>query len=114
MGNKIKLLPSLREKKRYVAFKINSEADFSRKQAENGINMAILNYIGELGYARAGPILVDFNKNKGVLRVNNKELNNVRASLSLVKTVENKKAFISSITASGILNKARKALEKEV
>lgn len=112
--SKIKLLPTLREKKRYLAFKINSETNFSKKQAENNINMAILSYIGELGYAKAGPILVDFNKDMGILRVNNKEINNVKASLSLIKTVENKKAFITSVTASGILNKARKALEKEV
>lgn len=107
------VLPSLREKKRYLAFKINSEGNFTKKHIETSINMAILNYMGELGYARAGPILVEYGKNKGILKVNNKELSNVRAGLSLITKVDNKKAFISSIITSGLLNKAKKSLEKE-
>ena len=112
--NKIKqILPSLREKKRYLAFKVESNSEFNKKQIEQGINNAILSYVGQLGYAKAGPILVEYKGNKGILKVNNKELNNIRASLSLVKSLENKKAFISSIITSGILNKTRKVLEKE-
>lgn len=112
--NKIKqILPSLREKKRYIAFKIRSKENFSKKQIENAINMVVLNYIGQLGYARAGVMFIDFDKNKGIIKVNNKEANNIKASFLFVNEIENKKAFISSITASGILNKARSAIKEE-
>ena len=46
--------------------------------------------------------------NRGIIKTNVKEVDKVRAALSLVKSIENKKVLIRTITVSGILNKAIK------
>ena len=64
-----KLNPSLRENKRYILF--DSDKDNAEK--------AILEFIGILGYAKAGVAFVKSN----VLAVNREEVDKVRASLLL-------------------------------
>jgi len=64
-----KLKPSMREKKRYLA------VDSSREKIEK----AVLEFIGILGYSKAG---ISFPK-IGVLAVNRRELDKVKAALCL-------------------------------
>lgn len=103
------LLPSLREKKRYLAYEVIS------KQKYNGaieINKLILDaakeFLGNMGMARAGIIPLNDKwsnkKQRGVLRVNNKHVNNLKASLIFVK---DKEIIIKSVGASGILKKTQ-------
>jgi ribonuclease P/MRP protein subunit POP5 len=106
------LLPSLREKKRYLAYKINSNKKFNKNQVERVLKDGILKFVGELGYSKAGPIFLDYNDNKGILRINNKEVKNIRASLSLIESINKERVIFSSITTSGLLNKARNALKE--
>ncbi|MBI2651275.1 hypothetical protein HYX01_02295 [Candidatus Woesearchaeota archaeon] len=106
------LLPSLREKKRYLAYEVLSDYKF------NGafhVNKAILesakDFLGNLGMANAGILTLDneWNPNlqRGVLRVNNKYASYLKASLVFIKSIEGKDAMVRSIGASGILKKAQ-------
>jgi len=100
---KLKHLPStLRENKRYLALLIpdmlrnlqisgtpENRRFPSENKAEEIINSAILDFLGTLGYAKAGPQIVK-TEQKGsrtycILSINREHVNNVRAALALSK-----------------------------
>lgn len=70
------LKPSFREKKRYLKL----AGSFSKADVEK----AIKEYVGILGYAKASPMWIS----SKVLSINRGEINNIRASFSLVKNIE--------------------------
>ena len=105
------LMPSLRERKRYLSFEILSESpikDFTTVEA--AIQDKSLEFIGELGCAEAGIMILkdkyDQQNQRGVIRVNNKNLNKLRATLALIGQIDNTDVIVRSVGASGMLNKA--------
>ena len=107
--SKIKtILPSLREKKRYIAFEVISDNKFSFDEIKKEINKHILKILGEKGYSKAGIMFINMNKqNKGIIKTNNKELINTRAALTLINEINNKKAIIKCKKVSGLLKKVK-------
>ncbi len=106
------LLPSLREKKRYIVYEVLSNKSFSFSEISKAITAAIKNFIGELGCAKAGIILLNkYKNNKGILRVNHKSVDEVRSALTLIKEINNQKTVVKTIRTSGILNKALSYME---
>ena len=102
------LLPSLREKKRYIVFEIIGNK-IDKKKAEKEIYSNVLKFLGELSVSRANvKILGDsWANNKGIIRVNVKYLNEFKMALGLIKKLNNKKIIINVIGVSGILKKAK-------
>jgi len=106
------LLPSLRERKRYLAFEIISESPI---QDFNAVSAAIseksLEYLGQLGLAEAGIMIFPdkYNKEKqrGLIRVSNRSLDKLRATIALVDNIKGTKAILRSVGVSGIIKKAR-------
>lgn len=96
-----RLIPSLREKKRYLRYKI-----IGNKLSYNDVNEEIKNkmyeYIGKSGMARAGLIFMN-----NIIRVNNKYVNELKASLCLVNR---KDIIIKSDKVSGNINKVKGGL----
>lgn len=103
-----KLLPSLKEKKRYIAFNVLSDKILNKEDVERSIYNNCKSFIGEMNYAKAGVnIIPEFlMANKGIIRVNNKFVDHVKSSLMMIKEINNEKVIIRSIGVSGILNKA--------
>lgn len=68
-----------------------------------------LNFVGELGVAKAGIIILRerYKNNIGIIRVNNKYVKEVKMALSLVKDIK-----IDVLGVSGILNKTKRFIEK--
>jgi|TARA_B100001971_G_C17911921_1_gene393324 ribonuclease P/MRP protein subunit POP5 len=107
------LLPSLREKKRYLAFEVLSEGKISDI---NDVSDAILGsseeFLGQLGMSKAGLMVLkdkyDPNMQKGIIRVNHKNVDNLRAALTMVNKIGKGEAIVKSIGVSGILKKAEK------
>jgi|TARA_B100002003_G_C13950179_1_gene460730 ribonuclease P/MRP protein subunit POP5 len=105
------ILPSLREKKRYIAYEIISDRKMKFNDVKISINKAVLSFLGELGYAKSGLIIMDtFKNNKGVLRTNHKEVDNIKTSLTLIEKISNTKVMIKSNLVTGVLNKAKKLI----
>ncbi len=103
------VLPSLREKKRYVAFEVQSKASITRATAKKAITEKMQEFIGTLGMANAGlQFLPDWENNKGIYRVNTKYISHSKACLALMKTVDNKKVIVKSLATTGVINKIRK------
>ncbi|MAG52356.1 MAG: hypothetical protein CMH62_00160 [Nanoarchaeota archaeon] len=104
-----RLLPSLKEKKRYLAFEIVSDDKFNKSDIANVINKEALKFMGTLDYGKAGVRIINANKNKGIIRVNNKFVNHLKTSLILITNIKNKNVIFKTVKVSGILNKLKEA-----
>ncbi|MBI4145803.1 hypothetical protein HY489_00525 [Candidatus Woesearchaeota archaeon] len=107
------LLPSLKEKKRYLAFEIVSESKIKEfSEVSRAIWNSSLSFYGTKGVATMGiqllPEKYQATRQRGLIRVSHKSLDAMRACLALVTQVENQPAIIRSIGASGIIAKAEK------
>ena len=102
------LLPSLREKKRYVAFEVLSEKPLSFKQASEVIMDSALKYAGLKGLADMGLIIIKekYRKNKGIIRVSSRCVNALKASFCLAK----EPIILRSLGVSGVLQKMDKSI----
>lgn len=110
---KIKALsPTLREKKRYIVYEIIADKKFMFNDIKKTIDNANMRFLGELGLAKSGIIHIDsFKNNRGILKVNNKYVNELKVSLGLIKNINNEKVIVNTVSVSGVLNKAQKRLE---
>lgn len=104
------LIPSLREKKRYIAYQVAAEARVSKEAAQKAIQASVKQFVGDLGSAQAGIMfLKDWKENTGIMRVSTKSVDQVKAALALVKEVNGSQAKISSVGMSGVVDKVRKS-----
>jgi RNase P/RNase MRP subunit POP5 len=94
-----------------LAFEIISERpleDF--KAVSDAIWGNALEYLGVLGCAEAGIIMLPDKYNqerqRGMIRVNNKSVDKLRATLALIDQINNQKVIVRSVGVSGIMNKA--------
>lgn len=106
------LLPSLREKKRYLVYEVISRNRFNDALHVNkAILEAAKEFLGNLGMARAGIITMNDQWNsdmqRGIIRVNNRHVDDLKASLVFTRGIEGKETIVRSIGASGILKKAK-------
>ena len=106
------LLPSLREKKRYLAYEVVSKHKFNDAiHVSKAILDATNDFLGNLGMAKAGILMLNDKWNadmqRGIIRVNNKHVDNLKASLVFIKKIEEKDVIVKSVGASGILRKAQ-------
>lgn len=104
------LLPSLREKKRYLAYEVMSKHKFhDAVHVSKAILDATKEFLGDLGMAKAGIIPLndqwDENMQRGIMRVSNKHVDDLKASLIFVESMEGKEVIVKSVGASGILRK---------
>lgn len=102
------LLPSLKEKKRYVVFEIISEEKIS-SVPEKEIKEAFMQLFGEIGLGNAGLIFLrnKYSGTKGIIKVNNKCVDQLKASFCMVKNIGKNKVIIKSVGVSGTLKKAQ-------
>lgn len=105
------VLPSLREKKRYLVFEVISK---ERIKDANLVSHAILDFsfrfLGQLGVAKAGIMTLN-NKwhpelQRGILKVSNKYVDAVKAALIFANKVGDEEVIFRSLGVSGILRKA--------
>lgn len=106
-------MPTLKEKIRYLAFEVISDhkiADF--KAISQEIQDKSLLLVGQVGMAKAGmrilPEKWSLDLQKGIIKVNNKHVDELKSALTLVEEINNKKVVVKSIGVSGMLNKAEK------
>lgn len=75
----------------------------------------MLQFLGELGYGRAGIMVLDlWDENRGIIRTSTKSVDQVKTALAMVEKIGNQKAIVKTIGVSGMLNKAKTYSLKEV
>ena len=106
------VLPSLREKKRYLVFEVISNNPIESSAINDSIKDSYKELYGQIGLSKAGLLFINkkFNREKqrGIVKVCNKYVEKLRFSLSLIKKIEINKAIVRSVGCSGILKKAEK------
>ncbi|MGM5482833.1 MAG: Rpp14/Pop5 family protein [Nanobdellota archaeon] len=105
------LLPSLREKKRYLAFEVISKQAINKNAIFNAILKKSKEMLGEIENAKAGIEVLHEKYNqpaqRGIIKVNHKYLEKLRASLCMISSIDSKKVITRSLGASGMINKAK-------
>lgn len=97
------LLPSLREKKRYIKYDVVADSQINENDLRKEIDDTILRFLGEYGKAKAGVMVLKDN----IIRVNTKYVNEVITALNLVKKCKSKEVMIKTKKVSGVLRKAK-------
>ena len=105
------ILPSLREKKRYLAFEVISREKISDlAQVSSAVYSSSLQFMGYAEAAKAGVMMLNnkWNQNtqRGIVRVGHRHADVMKASLAFISRIENKEAICRSLGVSGILKKA--------
>jgi len=105
------ILPSLREKKRYLVFEAISKERINDFDAISGkIQDCVLQFIGKFGAAKAGIIVLhnkwDSSLQRGIIKVSHKYVDALRASLLFANKIDGNEIIFRSLGVSGILRKA--------
>jgi len=109
------ILPSLREKKRYLVFEIISKDRISSFKAVNqAIWSSLGSIVGDLGMAEMGIWVLPDKYNPanqtGVIRVSHKHVDTLKACLTFVGKVDKKDVIVRSLNVSGMLSKTKQYL----
>lgn len=109
----MKLLPSLRQKKRYVVFEIHSPKTFSFSEVKEEAENALRQFLGQLGMAKAGIMFVKekYKNQRFILKVNHTMVDECKAGVMLIKKIKNIPVITRSVVVSGTLKKASSYLE---
>ena len=107
------LLPSLRQKKRYVLFEIISTDTFGSEDVSKSVLAAVRDFLGVLGVAKSGPIWVKerFKPPFFVIRVNHMFVDELKSAVVLIKKIKNSPVIIRSVAVSGTLAKIGERLK---
>ena len=104
----MKLLPSLKQKKRYIVFEIVSKQSFSALEVKTEVEKALLLFLGQLGVAKASPLFLKekYKNNRFIVKVNNSYVDECKAALLLIKKIKDTPVMIKSLITSGTIKKA--------
>jgi len=101
------LLPTLREKDRYVKFQVISEEPISYPDLEQAIWNTFLDFFGEFGVSKTNLWLMknlyDGEKQIGVIKCNNKSVPQVIAGLGLISRLGDNRVIFKILKVSGTI-----------
>jgi len=101
------LLPTLREKDRYISFQVISEEPIEYSDLESGILNTFLEFYGEYGFSKLSfwiiKNLYEPEKQIGVIRCNNKSVQQTIAGLGLVSRLGETRITMKIFKVSGTI-----------
>lgn len=101
------LLPSLREKKRYILFKVISEEKVNLEQIKEAFFNSILNMFGEKGLAQINAKFLenlwDDEEQIGILRISNRGKYKSIVGLGLISRIGDSRVNIKIYKVSGTI-----------
>lgn len=105
------LLPTLRERKRYLCFEIISKNKVNFTEAYRQLWLSLHSFLGELGLAKANVLVLnnyDAESQRGIIKVSHKHVNEVKSALMFIKEIGRESAIVRTVGVSGIIKKAIK------
>ena len=99
--------PTLREKRRYIKFKVHGQT--AEKDVSQALSNSVLSLFGEDGYAHSNFSIIEYEKGVGICRSSHDWLDNILVALAFVTQIKGEKARISVLEVSGTLKKTRRA-----
>lgn len=114
----MRLLSSLRQKKRYVVVEFRSAQPLRFPELGEEVEKALLLFFGQWGLAQSSPFLLQEKWNaktqRFIIKINHTFVDELKAALSLIQKVKNQPVVVRSIITSGSLKKANSYLNREV
>ncbi|HLC58396.1 MAG TPA: Rpp14/Pop5 family protein [Candidatus Nanoarchaeia archaeon] len=101
------LMPSLKEKKRYLVYEVISDEKFSYSDIKLEIINNFKNFFGLEGLGKAGLDFIEYENNKGIVKVSAKGVDMLKASFCFLRKINKGDVVIRSLGLSGMINKAR-------
>ena len=105
------ILPTLKENKRYLLFRILSGSAVDKSPCRDAISKATFRFLGELGCARAGVAFLGETykpaEKTGIIRVNTKHVDDVKAALASIQNIGEQRATFEVIKVSGNVGKLK-------
>ena len=101
------ILPVLRENNRYIKFQIEAKKQLNAKDIEKSLQENFLEFLGSLELAKSSFQVIDLKDNKGIIKVNNKYADKLRAMFTMINKINNEKVNLKSLKTSGLLNKLK-------
>lgn len=113
MKGEIQILPAaLRGKKRYIAFEVISEEKIDFSEIVGAVWHSLMNFLGELGTSRSNIWIMkdnwDEDTQRGLIKCSHKEVEYIRASLSLITIIGENNVIIRTLGVSGTIKGAKK------
>lgn len=111
----MKVLPSLRSKKRYLAFRVHSDAPVARDEVVKAIWREAVAFLGENDASELEMWVLDYDEHKkeGFLVCGHKQVEKMKAVLTLVSAINDKRLLIQPLGVSGTVKALnRKFLNK--
>jgi ribonuclease P/MRP protein subunit POP5 len=105
----MKTIPTLRDKKRYIAFEAASERTITRQALIYEILSSAATLFGDAGCSEINPRLMSFDGRYGIVRCAREKTQQVRAALACIN---NAKGIRVSILVLGISGTIKGATEK--
>ncbi len=99
------LPPTLRMRKRYIAFEIISEKDIDYAEFSTAVWNSMLELFGEKGTAESHVWVIKnlYDGKKGILRCKHDLVEQVRASLAFIKMIGDSKVIIKILGVTGTI-----------
>lgn len=107
------VLPTMREKKRYLAYEVIAEQQIDAVVIERAVYEELKGLLGFLGMAKAGIQMLGVKSMKGVLRVSRGYLDEVRTGLMMIAEIGKQQVIVRSLNVSGMLKKAQKVTQNK-
>ncbi len=105
------LKPTLRQRKRYITFKVISNNTITYDEVKDATEKKLLSLIGEKGVSESSMRLIknlwNEKEKKGVLRTVPKYVNEVKTAQSLIRKIGRKNVIIKSGKVFGTLRKIK-------
>jgi len=101
-----RLLPSLRGKKRYLAFELISEGPVGRSDLVKEIMYSASSLLGDVISSECDIKVLGFEDWKGIIQCSNDRVKETRASLAALTRINGKRATLHILGISGTVKRA--------
>ena len=93
----------LREKYRYIKFKVISDKEYSKQDFEKHLRKSLMVLLGELGYSECLPKLVSYSVKEGIVKVLREREKDARTAIALITEFDNNSIHIQTTFVSGTI-----------
>uniref|UniRef100_A0A7J2TJ64 Ribonuclease P protein component 2 n=1 Tax=Archaeoglobus fulgidus TaxID=2234 RepID=A0A7J2TJ64_ARCFL len=104
------LPPSMRSRKRYIAFRIIAENSIDKRALWDAMMESLTSLFGEVEALGTGMKLEEFDGRVGIVSCKLESMQKVMIALTLIESVGNEKLGIITVATSGTLKGCRKKL----
>jgi ribonuclease P/MRP protein subunit POP5 len=101
-----RLLPSLRAKKRYLAFELISEEPASRSDIVKEVISSASSLLGDVATSDCDIRVLGFENGKGIIQCSHTKVKETRAALAALTRVNGKRATLHVLGTSGTVKRA--------